>query len=147
MMPGGRHGAVAPRRTHSHRTLPRLPRPPSTRTRALPDPQDVGILAGIAVVTALALNDAYNHRAKTALKSIAARAAKSGVSAPAAAQEAVGWATMTSNIAYVAAFASLALYVVPNIASLLQTPFGLFAPAVSMLLPAAALAAYGRNLI
>lgn len=120
----------------------RLSRPPS-----FPSPQDNAILAAIAVAAGAALNDAYLNSAKSQLKSIATRAAKAGTVAPAAADEAVGFAAMTCNIIYVLSFAALSQYVLPNFQALVNTPFGVGAPLVSMLLPAGFLAAYGRKLI
>ena len=102
------------------------------------------MLAAITAATGYALYDAYSQSAKSTLKGILKKGG-----APAAADEAVGWAAFSSNVIYITAFVTLALYVMPNFTGLipaLATTSKAVDAAISMLLPAGVLFAHGRKL-
>lgn len=104
-------------------------------------------MGGLGAATAGLLLDASGSIARSTLKGLAKKA---GGSLPAGGDEAAGWALLVVNVVYVAAFTTLASYVLPNIEALapaaLATPTGrLGQAAAAMLLPSAALAAHGRK--
>ena len=105
------------------------------------------MLAALAAVAGALLYDAYGCLARSNLKAIAARVAKAGVPAPAAADEAAGAAALAVNVVYVLVFGALATHVLPNFQQLLGGSWGAGAAAAAMLLPAGGLFAHGRKWI
>ena len=108
--------------------------------------QEAPLLGVLGAATAYVLYDASLQSAKSKLKGIL----KKSASAPAAADEAVGSAALVSNVVYIAAFAILATYVLPNFEALAPTMVNsktrVAEAAVSMLLPSGLLLAHSRKL-
>ena len=107
------------------------------------------MLAAIAALTGLLMFDGSTHISTRMLRSVVARATSAGVKAPAAAEEAVGGAMLQANGAYIAVFILLATQVIPNFESVIvsMNRLRVVSAAVSMLVPAGLVAAYGRKLI
>jgi len=107
------------------------------------------MLAVIALVTGGLMYDGTAQLSVRGLRAVAARAAKTSTPAPAAADEAVGGATLFANGAYVALFAILATQLLPNAELLVPSLANarIVSAAVAMLLPAGLVCMYGRRLI